>query len=78
MQDLASTSRAAGLSPLQAAQRADLGPFAGLSDPERLAGNLHRIYAELDGAPPGAPIDLVAAMIDMIELNGGNPMRTLV
>lgn len=54
------------------------GKFAGLSDPERLAGKLHRAYSELDGEPAGTSIDIVAAMMDMIELNGGHPMRTLV
>ena len=78
VQELATDGRQRGHTPLEVAQGADLGPFAGLSDPERLAGNLHRTYAELDGTPPGGPIDLVAAMTDMIVLNGGRPMRTLV
>ena len=66
----------AGLSPLEAARKADLGPFAGLGDPERIVGNLHRAYAELDGASPGAPIDLRAAITDMVTYNGG-PLRCL-
>ncbi|HEX3461786.1 MAG TPA: MBL fold metallo-hydrolase [Acidimicrobiales bacterium] len=68
---------AAGLSPLAAAQAAELGPFAELLDPERIVGNLHRAYAELDGAEPGAPIDLVAAIGDMITFNGGRPLTCL-
>lgn len=76
VQDLAAESHAKGLSPLDAARAADLGPFAALSDSERLAGNLHRAYAELDGARPGADIDLVAAFSDMVRLNGG-PLRCL-
>ena len=44
----------------------------------RLAvGNLHRAYAELDGLPLGAPIDIVAAFADMIAFNGGRPLRCL-
>ena len=37
-------------------------------------GNLHRAYAELDGAAPGAPLDLAAVMTDMIAFNGGRPL----
>ena len=38
-------------------------------------GNLHRAYAELDGAGPGDPIDLGAALVDMVAYNGGRPLR---
>jgi cyclase len=75
IQNYAASARAAGLSPLEAARQFDLGPFADLSDPERLAGNLHRAYAELDGVAPGGPIDLLAAFSDMVTLNGGRPLR---
>ncbi|NDU73903.1 MBL fold metallo-hydrolase [Actinomadura sp. DSM 109109] len=74
LQATAAEARSAGLSPLEAARETDLGPYAELTDPERLAGNLHRAYAELDGQPPGAPIDLVAALNDMVALNGGRPL----
>jgi cyclase len=73
--DVAVAGRRASLSPLEAARSADLGPYAALSDPERLVGNLHRAYAELDGAAPGAPIDLVVALGDMLTYNGGRPLR---
>ena len=76
VQRTAEEGRSAGLSPLEAARQADLGPFAGLGDPERIVGNLHRAYAELDGAEPGAPIDLRAAITDMVTYNGG-PLRCL-
>jgi len=66
--------KAAGHTPLEAARAADLGQFADLRDSERLAGNLHRAYAELDGAEPGAPIDVMAAIGDMVTLNGGQPL----
>jgi cyclase len=68
---------AAGLSPLASAQAADLGRFAELLDPERIVGNLHRAYAELNGADSGSPIDLVAAIGDMITFNGGRPLTCL-
>lgn len=76
VQDVAARSHAAGLSPLDAARQTDLGGFARLTDPERLAGNLHRAYAELDGRPIGAPLDLMAAFADMILLNDGEPLRS--
>jgi cyclase len=77
VQDVAAEGRRAGLGPLDAAREADLGPFAGWLDPERLVGNLHRAMAELDGAEPGADLDLVAAIGDMITYNGGEPLRCL-
>jgi cyclase len=75
--DLAAQAQAAGLSPLEAAREADLGPYADLLDPERLVGNLHRAYNELDGARLGSPINVGAAFADMIALNGGHPLRCL-
>ena len=45
---------AAGVTPLQAARDTDLGRFADWPDAERIVGNLHRAYAELDGAERGA------------------------
>ena len=71
LDDLARRGHAAGLTPLEMAREADLGRFAELSDVERLVGNLHRAYAELDGAERGAPIDLVSALLDMVTYNGG-------
>jgi cyclase len=77
VQDTAREGRFAGLSPLDAAREADLGPYAQLLDAERLVGNLHRAYAELEDAEPGAPIDLAAALADMVAYNGGQPLRCL-
>jgi cyclase len=71
---VAQDSRAAGVPPLQAARETDLGRFAGWADAERLVGNLHRARAELDGAPRGGPIDVVAALADMVAYNGGVPL----
>jgi cyclase len=77
VQRTAAAGREAGLTPLQSATEADLGEFANWPDAERIAGNLHRAYAELDGAPPGAPIDIVTALADMVAWNGGRPLRCL-
>lgn len=76
VQDTAAKGRAAGMSPLEVARETDLGEFAGLLDSERIVGNLHRAYAELDGAAPGAPIDIMAAITDMVTYHGG-PLRCL-
>lgn len=75
--DVAAEAERSGASPLDAAREADVGEFAELSDSERLAGNLHRALAERKGARRGEPIDLVAAIGDMIQLNGGRPLRCL-
>ncbi|CAL9331104.1 Hydroxyacylglutathione hydrolase [Streptomyces sp. enrichment culture] len=74
VQDLARRGHEAGLTPLDAARETDLGAFRELLDPERLVGNLHRAYAEVNGAAPGARIDQAAALNDMITYNGGKPL----
>ena len=68
---------AAGVPPLALARDLDLGEFAGLTDPERIVGNLHRAYHELRGNPPGSAMDAVAALEEMVEYNGGEPLRCL-
>ncbi len=74
VQDIAARGRETALSPLQAALETDLGRFASWADAERIVGNLHRAYAELDGAPRGAAIDILAALADMVAYNGGRPL----
>ncbi|SOD97772.1 MBL fold metallo-hydrolase [Blastococcus haudaquaticus] len=75
--DVAAKGRAAGLTPLETARETDLGAYAELTDAERIVGNLHRAYRELDGAERGAPIDIVAALQDMVAYNGGRPLTCL-
>lgn len=70
--DVARSGLAAGLTPLEAARESDLGVFADLLDSERIVGNLHRAYADLQGR---TDLDLAAALGDMITLNGG-PLTT--
>ena len=74
--DLAAEGRAAGAAPLELARGTDLGPYTGLSDPERIVGNLYRAYADLAGTATerGRPIDFAAALRDMIAYNGGRPL----
>jgi cyclase len=61
----------AGLSPLQVAREAELGYFGDWLDPERIVGNLHRAYAEAQGAPRGTPLDNLAIMLEMVTYNDG-------
>ncbi|WP_026404759.1 MBL fold metallo-hydrolase [Actinomadura rifamycini] len=74
LQGVAAEAKPAGLSPLEAARETDLGPYADLTDPERIVGNLYRAYAELDGVEPGGDIDAVSALTDMVAYNGGRPL----
>ncbi|MGF0176745.1 MBL fold metallo-hydrolase [Streptomyces sp. Marseille-Q5077] len=76
VKDLAHRAKDAGLTPLEAARETDLGHYADLLDAERIVGNLHRAYAELDGAAPGARIDTAAAYRDMVAYNGGQPLTS--
>ena len=75
--DVAGQAVAAEVPPLDAARDTDLGRFADWPDAERIVGNLHRACAELRGAPRGAPVDIVAALGDMVAYNGGAPLSCL-
>jgi cyclase len=77
VQDLAAQGNAAGLTPIDTARQADLSRWTHLTDGERIVGNLHRAFAEADGAEPGAQIDIMAAIIDMVTYNHGKPLRCL-
>ncbi|OJU63820.1 MAG: hypothetical protein BGO04_15195 [Microbacterium sp. 70-38] len=70
VREYAADAHARGLTPLEAARALDLGPFAGLQERERIVGNLHRAFAELDGTQP----DMAAAWQDMYDYNGGRPL----
>lgn len=70
---LAAESHAAGRAPLEAARRAELGPFAAWQEPERLVGNLHLAYAEIENRSLGG---ITAVLPDMIAFDGG-PLRCL-
>ena len=77
VQETARETFSSGLSPLDAAQQTDLGRFADRHDTERIAGNLHRAYSELQGEPLGTVLDLGLIASDMVTLNGGEPVRCL-
>jgi len=67
----AEAGRVAGLTPLEVARDLDLDEYAGWLDSERIVGNLHRAYRDLDRS--GDEVDLLAALRDMIDYNGGKP-----
>jgi cyclase len=81
IQESAGRGKAAGLSPLEAARETDLGQYAELGDPERIVGNLHRAYADLDalaaGDELGAPLNYPVILAEMVAYNGGNPLTCL-
>jgi cyclase len=60
------------LTPLEIAQRTELGPYAEWLDSERIVGNLHRAYVDLD--PSRVPVDVRQAFADMVTYNGGQPL----
>ncbi|MFF8957352.1 MBL fold metallo-hydrolase [Streptomyces sp. NPDC014894] len=62
-----------GLTPMETARSCDPGAFAGLLDPERLVGNLHRAWLELEPGQLARPLDVVAVFNEMVEFNGGLP-----
>ena len=70
---LAAEGMAAGRTPLEAAQEADLGDFGDWADAERVVLNLHRAYADAEGRP----LDMLAAVVDAMTWNGG-PLTTHV
>jgi cyclase len=70
--DTARHGLTAGLPPLEAARQADLGDYGSWLDRERIVGNLHRAYRDLDPARPD--VDIVAALTDMVAYNGGRPL----
>ncbi len=70
--DLAREGISVGLSPLDVARQADLGEYAAWLDPERIVGNLHRAYRDLEPARPD--VDLYVALTEMVAYNGGRPL----
>ncbi|MFC4031635.1 MBL fold metallo-hydrolase [Streptomyces polygonati] len=71
VQRTAAEGRAAGLSPLATAREGGPGVYRDWLDAERLVGNLHRAFAELDGAPPGSALDVVRIFGELVEFNDG-------
>ncbi len=68
---LARDGHAAGRTPLETATAAPDNRFAAWQESERLVGNLHRAYSELNGDPLGTPLPLPAIWPDMVAFHGG-------
>ena len=69
---LATESYAAGLTPLEAAQKAPQdGPYRDLPEGERVVCNLHRAYVELTDYEPPVPLNIPSLWPEMVALNGG-------
>lgn len=74
----ASDALSRGLDALTCARELDLGRFAGLSDPERIVGNLHRAMHEIRGGDEVlGPMAISEAVADMLAYNGGKPLTCL-
>ena len=69
--DLATESYAAGLTPLEAAQKAAGGPYADWPESERVVCNLHRAYAELTDYEPPFRLSIPNLWPEMVALHGG-------
>ncbi|HEY8490106.1 MAG TPA: MBL fold metallo-hydrolase [Dehalococcoidia bacterium] len=70
VQEAAQRALAEGLTPLEAARRTDLGPYAAWGESERIVGNLARAMAELQGEAPGAPLRGINVVAQMVEYAG--------
>jgi cyclase len=69
--ETARTGHEAGLTPLEAAQKHRDNPFSHWRETERLVGNLHRAYAELDGLPDDTRLSVPEVWPDMVTFHGG-------
>ena len=68
--DVAVESHAAGLTPLEAAQKHADNPYSGWAETERFVGNLHRAYAEID-AVEWTRLSVPDVWADLVAFHGG-------
>ncbi len=71
VQDVATESYAAGLTPLEAAQKHRDNPYSDWAETERFVGNLHRAYSELAGNPADTRLTVPSVWPDMVTFHGG-------
>jgi len=69
--EVAAVSHAAGLGPLEAAQKHRDNPYSTWAETERFVGNLHRAYSELSGNPVDTRITVPSVWPDMVTFHGG-------
>jgi cyclase len=75
IEELALTSYAAGLTPLEAAQKAAAdSPYRDWEEGERVVCNLHRAYVELTDYEPSITLNIPSLWPEMVALNGGRPI----
>ena len=70
VEQVAVESHAAGLTPLEAAQKHADNPYSGWAETERFVGNLHRAYAEID-TTDWTRLAVPGVWPDMVALHGG-------
>ncbi|WP_439664406.1 MBL fold metallo-hydrolase [Lentzea sp. HUAS TT2] len=71
LSELASSGHAAGKTPMETVREAGESRFSSWQESERLVGNLHRAYHELDGKPLSERLELLRVWTDMTQLHGG-------
>jgi cyclase len=71
VQQVATESHAAGLTPLEAAQKHGDNPYTGWAETERFVGNLHRAYAEIDAPGEWTRLTVPGVWPDMVAFHGG-------
>ncbi len=69
--EVAAQSYAAGLTPLEAANKHRDNPYQDWAETERFVGNLHRAYSELAGNPIDTRISVGSVWPDMVSFHGG-------
>ncbi|SDK42432.1 cyclase [Lentzea albidocapillata subsp. violacea] len=71
LSELATSGHASGKTPMEAVREAGESRFSSWQESERLVGNLHRAYHEIDGKPLSERLELPRVWMDMMELHGG-------
>ncbi|MFJ5992516.1 MBL fold metallo-hydrolase [Lentzea sp. NPDC092896] len=71
LSELATSGHAAAKTPMEVVREAAESRFSSWQESERLVGNLHRAYHELDGKPLSERLELPRVWMDMMELHGG-------
>lgn len=69
--EVAASSHAEGLTPLEAAQKYRDNPYRDWAETERFVGNLHRAYSEVAGNPVDTRITVPSVWPDMVAFHGG-------
>jgi cyclase len=69
--EVAASSHAEGLTPLEAARKHADNPYQGWAETERFVGNLHRAYSELAGNPLDTRLTVPSVWPDMVAFHGG-------